>query len=94
MLQFVEGAESGSPASSSIGDGPGEVAAGGGLEMRGQHRNVFDAFPQSGKMNRNHVKTIEKIFPEAAFHDCLFQITVGRGHDTDVDFHRFFRTQA
>src|SRR5271168_5096627 len=36
------GSESGCPASRSIGDGPGEVAAGGGLEMRGQHRRAVD----------------------------------------------------
>ena len=39
------GSESGCPASRSIGDGPGEVAAGGGLEMRGQHRRAVDWAP-------------------------------------------------
>src|SRR5271156_6868328 len=36
------GSESGCPASRSIGDRPGEVAAGGGLEMRGEHRRTVD----------------------------------------------------
>ena len=41
MPRFIEGVKA-VVASRSIGDRPGEVAAGGGLEMRGQHRRAID----------------------------------------------------
>src|SRR5690606_35261803 len=52
-------------------------------------RDVFTSLTQCGKLNRNDVQAIEKIFPEASSFDFVGEIAIGCGQDACLHMNRF-----
>jgi hypothetical protein len=55
------------------------------MKKRDELWNIRRAFAQRRHAERENVQSIEEIRAKATVSDSLFQITVGRGDDQDVD---------
>jgi hypothetical protein len=53
-----------------------------------KRKDVFRPGLQRRQMNRKNIDTIIQILPEGAVGRQLFQVTIGGGDDTRIDFDR------
>src|SRR5262245_50976824 len=68
-------------------DRPTEPLAVFGGEMRGEQRNIFDAFPQRRQMDGEYIQPVVEIAAESARPHVIGQIPIGRRHDPHVYAH-------
>src|SRR5215813_4308599 len=68
-------------------DRPTEPLAVFGGEVRGQQRNIFDAFPQRRQMDGEDIQPVVEIAAESARPHVIGQIPIGRRHDPHVYAH-------
>ena len=54
--------------------------------MLDQQRNVFLALTQRGQFDMEYVQPVEKVGPERALFDHVFEVLVGGGHASEIDF--------
>src|SRR5918996_1460230 len=56
-------------------------------EMLDQHRNIAFTFAQRRDVQRNDIQAIIEIFAKLSRRHMIFQTSIGRGYDSDVDRH-------
>ena len=63
-----------------------------GGELPKQQMHITSPLPQGRELNGHLAQTVVQVFPEPSARDGVVEIHVGRGHDPDVGFLDFGRT--
>jgi hypothetical protein len=68
--------------------GPFQTAAGKQGEMRRERRYIFLPLPQRRELHGKNAEPVIEVLTKAAVGDLLTEVTIGSGHETDVNLTR------